>query len=107
MAEFGATPPHRLEPVAGGWSIEYPRVVSAEESHRSGQGGRDNRIDAGAHEAPLARELSTPRWGANHLCDLQSFHGEGLRDRATGPGDARSGGGAWLASSGPSFMTIE
>ena len=107
MPEFSPIPSHRYEPVAGGCSIRHPRVVSAEEPHRSGQGRPADPIDVREQDADLARETGTPSRRPTFSCDPQSSLKEGMRDRATGPGDARSGGGAWLASSGPSFMTIE
>lgn len=91
MPEFGACRQGRQEPFAGDYRIRLPGVISDERPFRSGHGRQNDNIGAGEQDATPAIEWSGP----------QSPHWGGLRDRATGPGDAEAGGGAWQTSPGP------
>ncbi len=99
MTEFG--PIHQNANTAGRWTAnKHLPVVSDGRANRSGHGRQTDRIVAGPQDAAWrANGFLNDENPLNHA--IYSPPSGWLQYRATGPGDARSGGGAWLVSPGP------
>jgi hypothetical protein len=99
MPEFGATRPGGINrPVVAGSSTQSSIGIAtvpfrARRPRATAPTPRPQDVDSAATGASQG--------SAPHRSGLRFIRKDGLEDRATGPGDACSGGGAWLSSPGP------